>query len=97
LSRSTNLKSRRNEAGFTLIEALVALAVVAVSITAIGSVVATNIRGTAALGQRLVLVETTRAILTGRQQSGSSVAALNRAVQLFAGALRLAPKRPART
>jgi general secretion pathway protein I len=64
LSRSTNLKSCRNEAGFTLIEALIALAVVAVSITAIGSVVATNIRGTGALGQRLALVETTRAILT---------------------------------
>ena len=59
-----------------MIEALVALAVVAVSITAIGSVVATNIRGTGALGQRLALVETTRAILTDlpdRQQlvSGS--------------------------
>jgi len=64
LSRSTNLKSRRSEAGFTLIEALVALAIVAASITAIGSVVATNIRGTGALGQRLALVETTRAILT---------------------------------
>jgi general secretion pathway protein I len=64
LSRSTNLKSRRNEAGFTLIEALVALAVVAVSLTAIGSLVATNIRGTRALGDRLTLVETTRAILT---------------------------------
>jgi general secretion pathway protein I len=64
LRRSTNLKFCRNEAGFTLIEALVALAVVAVSITAIGSVVATNIRGTGALGQRLALVQTTRAILT---------------------------------
>jgi general secretion pathway protein I len=64
LSRSTNLKSRGNEAGFTLIEALVALAIVAASLTSIGSVVATNIRGTGALGQRLALVETTRAILT---------------------------------
>ncbi len=76
MSRSTNLKSRCNEAGFTLIEALVALAIVAASLTAIGSVVATNIRGTRALGQRLALVETTRAILTDlpdRQQlvSGS--------------------------
>jgi general secretion pathway protein I len=57
-------RARRHEAGFTLIEALVALAIVAVSVTAIGSVVATNIRGTRALGQRLALVETTRAILT---------------------------------
>jgi general secretion pathway protein I len=64
LSGSTNLKSRRNEAGFTLIEVLVALAIVAVSLTAIGSVIATNIRGTRALGQRLALVETARAILT---------------------------------
>jgi general secretion pathway protein I len=46
-----------------LIEALVALAIVAVSVTAIGSVVATNIRGTRALSERLALVETTRAIL----------------------------------
>jgi general secretion pathway protein I len=64
LSRSTSLKSRRHDAGFTLIEALVALAVVAVSLTAIGSLLATNIRGTRALGDRLTLVETTRAILT---------------------------------
>ena len=43
---------------------LVALAVVAVSLTAIGSVIATNVRGTRALAGRLPLVETTRAILT---------------------------------
>jgi general secretion pathway protein I len=73
LSRSTNLNSRRNRAGFTLIEALVALAVVAVSITAIGSVVATNIRGTGALAQRLSLVETTRAILTDLPDRGQLV------------------------
>jgi general secretion pathway protein I len=65
LSRSTDLRCRCNEAGFTLIEVLVALAVVAVSLTAIGSLVATNVRGTRALDQRLALVETTRAILTG--------------------------------
>jgi general secretion pathway protein I len=65
LSRSTDPKCRRNAAGFTLIEVLVALAVVAVSLTAIGALVATNARGTRALDQRLALVETTRAILTG--------------------------------
>ena len=65
MCRSTSRRSRRNEAGFTLIEVLVALAVVAVSIVAIGSLIAANIRTTVALDQRLTLVETTRAILTG--------------------------------
>jgi general secretion pathway protein I len=48
-----------------LVEVLVALAVVAVSLAAIGSLVAANIRATRDLDQRLALVETTRAILTG--------------------------------
>jgi general secretion pathway protein I len=65
LSRSTDFKCRRDEAGFTLIEVLVALAVVAVSLAAIGSLVATNARSTRALDQRLALVEATRAVLTG--------------------------------
>ena len=65
MCRSTNLKCSHNEAGFTLVEVLVALAVVAVSIAAIGSLVANNIRATQAIDQRLALIETTRAILTG--------------------------------
>jgi general secretion pathway protein I len=65
LCRSTSHARRRHEAGFTLLEVLVALAVVAVSLAAIGSLVATNIRGTRTIDQRLALVETTRAILTG--------------------------------
>jgi len=44
---------------------LVALAVVAVSLAAIGSLVANNIRATQAIDHRLALIETTRAILTG--------------------------------
>jgi general secretion pathway protein I len=65
LSPSTKLQSRDTSAGFTLIEVLVALAVLAVSLTAIGSLVATNIRATRALDQRLALSTTARAILTG--------------------------------
>jgi general secretion pathway protein I len=49
-------------AGFTLIEVLVALALIAVALTAIGSLVATTIRGTRSLDQHLSLVETARAI-----------------------------------
>jgi general secretion pathway protein I len=52
-------------AGFTLIEVVIALAIVAVSLTAIGSLVATNIRTTRTLDERLALVATTRAVLTG--------------------------------
>src|SRR6516164_5284696 len=50
------------DAGFTLIEVVVALAVVAVSLTAIGAVAATSARGTRSMEQHLALVETTRII-----------------------------------
>jgi general secretion pathway protein I len=55
----------RHAAGFTLIEALIALAVVAVSLTAIGSLMAATVRGTGSIDQHLGLVETARAIEAG--------------------------------
>ena len=57
--------SRRSTAGFTLIEVLVALAVVAISLAAIGSLIAVTTRGARAVGLHLTLVETARAIVTG--------------------------------
>jgi general secretion pathway protein I len=48
--------------GFTLIEAVVALAVVAITLTAIGAVATTSARGTRSLEQHLALVETTRIV-----------------------------------
>ena len=65
MRRSSEPIRDRDEAGFTLIELLVTLAVLAVSITAIGALMATNNRGTLALDQRLAMVEATRAVLTG--------------------------------
>jgi general secretion pathway protein I len=56
---------RDASAGFTLIEALVALAVAAVSLAAIGLLVAGNIRGSGRIEQHLGLVETLRAVETG--------------------------------
>ncbi|HKD28122.1 MAG TPA: prepilin-type N-terminal cleavage/methylation domain-containing protein [Xanthobacteraceae bacterium] len=50
------------DAGFTLIEVVVALAVVAITLTAIGAVVTTSARGTRSLEQHLALVETTRIV-----------------------------------
>jgi general secretion pathway protein I len=52
-------------AGFTLIEALVALAVAAVGLAAIGLLMAANIRGSGRIVQHLGLVETLRAVETG--------------------------------
>jgi general secretion pathway protein I len=50
------------DAGFTLIEVVVALAVVAITLTAIGAVAATSARGTRSMEQHLALVETTRIV-----------------------------------
>jgi general secretion pathway protein I len=65
LCRSANLSCPDKEAGFALIEVLVALAVVAISIAAIGSLVAANIRATRDLDQRTALLETGQAIVAG--------------------------------
>jgi general secretion pathway protein I len=58
-------EDRDASAGFTLIEALVALAVAAVSLAAIGLLMAGNIRGSRRIEQHLGLVETLRAVETG--------------------------------
>lgn len=58
-------RSRRGDDGFALFEVVVALAVVAISLTSIGALVAVNIRATRALEERLALADTTRLILAG--------------------------------
>jgi general secretion pathway protein I len=68
LSPSTS--SERAQAGFTLIEVVVALAVVAISLAAIGSLMATTVRGMRAIDTRLALIETARAIETSLPDRG---------------------------
>jgi general secretion pathway protein I len=69
LSRSTCSEPDR-EGGFTVIEAVVALALVAVLLSAIGSLVATNSRGVRELEQHVALIETARLIATGLPRNG---------------------------
>jgi general secretion pathway protein I len=68
-------------AGFTLIEALVALAIVAAVLTSIGAVIATSVKGTRSIDQHLALsgiAETllaalpARTLLTPGSQSGQT-------------------------
>jgi len=59
----------RRDAGFTIIEVLIALAVVAVSIVAIGSVMSTNVRGVRSLEQHVTLMQTARSIMTAEVPS----------------------------
>jgi general secretion pathway protein I len=53
----------RRDAGFTIIEVLIALAIVAVGIVAIGSVMATNVRGVRSLEQHVALMQATRTVV----------------------------------
>ena len=65
MSRAESCDASRGPAftaGFTLIEVLVAIAVVAVTIAAIGSVTMTATRGVQTLEQHLALVETMRTV-----------------------------------
>jgi general secretion pathway protein I len=50
-------------AGFTIIEVLVAIAVVAVSLTAIGALTGTTTRGVRSIEQHVALVETARTVV----------------------------------
>ena len=63
--RPTAPPDGRGEAGFTLLEVLVALALMSLMLAAIGSLMAMSARSTRALDQHLALIETARAIETG--------------------------------
>jgi general secretion pathway protein I len=53
----------RREAGFTLIEVLIALALVAVVLVAIGSLMATNARGVRSLEHHVALIQAARTVM----------------------------------
>ncbi|MBJ7402927.1 MAG: prepilin-type N-terminal cleavage/methylation domain-containing protein [Bradyrhizobium sp.] len=61
----------RTEGGFTLIEALVALALVAVGLAAIGTLVATNSRGALKLDQHAALASAARVVIATLPHAGA--------------------------
>jgi general secretion pathway protein I len=63
LSRVRRSSTNRSDAGFTILEVLIALAIVAVSIVAIGSVMSTNARGVRALENHVALLQTAQTVL----------------------------------
>lgn len=63
MCRSVEDHERQPDAGFTMIEALVALGVIAISLAAIGAVIASSVRATRWVDDRLSVVETARAVL----------------------------------
>ena len=69
--RSTPAEGREAVAGFSLIEALVALALVEILLAAIGSQMAATVRGMRSIDLHLALLETARAIETDLQDRGS--------------------------
>jgi general secretion pathway protein I len=63
LSRVRRLPIDRRDAGFTVLEVLIALAIVAVSIVAIGAVMSTNARGVRALESHVALIQSAQTVL----------------------------------
>ena len=61
MSQATPVNDR---AGFTLIEALVALSIVAIALASIGGLIATSARGAGSIEARLTRLETARAIMS---------------------------------
>jgi general secretion pathway protein I len=104
LCRTARSKIRARIAGFTIIEVLVAIAVVAISLTAIGALTGITTRGVRSLEQHVVLVETARTVassLPPRTQLASGEIAgdlygnrWRMAVSPFGGASALEPDSP---
>jgi general secretion pathway protein I len=63
LPRALRLPTDRPDAGFTILEVLIALAVVAISIVAIGSVMSTNARGVKTLEDHVALMQSAQTVL----------------------------------
>jgi general secretion pathway protein I len=60
-------------AGFTILEVLIALAIVAVSIVAIGSVMSTNVRGVRTMEQHVTMIQAVRSVMASEVSSHAKI------------------------
>jgi general secretion pathway protein I len=60
-------------AGFTILEVLIALALVAVSIVAIGSVMSTNVRGVRSMEQHVTMIQAVRSVMATEVSSHAKI------------------------
>jgi len=74
LSHTARSPTDRPDAGFTILEVLIALVVVVVAIIAIGSVMSTNARGVRALENHVALIETAQTVLATELPSRKQLA-----------------------
>lgn len=73
LSRTPQRRKNRSHRGFTIIEALIALAIVSSAVTAIGSVFATTALGVRSAEQHLSLVQIARGVVAALPLNNSLV------------------------
>ena len=98
MSGSTRSEAPAASAGFTLIEVVVALAVIAVMLTSIGALVGATVRGSHALDEHLALIETVRALEADTDRTALEArndSRRNRAVCAGASMWRLSSMPPA--
>jgi general secretion pathway protein I len=74
LPRARRSPTDRPDAGFTILEVLIALAVVAISIVAIGSVMSTNAHGVKTLEDHVALIQSAQTVLASAIPSRKDLA-----------------------
>ena len=75
MSRTLRCRTSCRDAGFTLVEQLVVITIIAITLAAIGSLLGSTSRGTRQVEQRMLLVQAANSVLVNAMPSRDSLAA----------------------